>query len=103
MRKALKDKRKDYWECDRCEINSLKKDSMCPCPRGSCDAELVGVVVTKREIIYNITEWKYQYIISENIHYLTEHHPEDGIISELFFKTWDEYDDYIKENEITIT
>ena len=33
-----------YFECDRCEINSLSQDRMCPCPRGSCEAELRGVI-----------------------------------------------------------
>ena len=45
MREIIKPEKtnwEDYWVCARCEITSETKDSMCPCPRGSCDAELVG-------------------------------------------------------------
>lgn len=35
----------EFWACDRCKINSQGKQ-MCPCPRGSCEAEQVGTVTT---------------------------------------------------------
>ena len=38
-------KEEDYWECDRCHINNLG-ERMCPCPRGGCEAEPIGVIVT---------------------------------------------------------
>ena len=41
----------DYWICDRCDINS-DGERMCPCPRGSCEAELVGEV----EIVKTISK-----------------------------------------------
>lgn len=28
-----------FYECARCNIDSKSKDQMCPCPRGSCEAE----------------------------------------------------------------
>ena len=43
-------KTEGYYECPRCNINSLGRQ-MCPCPRGSCEAELVGKVVTIVEVI----------------------------------------------------
>lgn len=101
MKKVLEEKTEDYWVCDSCEHDSLG-EMMCPCPRGSCDALHMGEVVTKREIIFNVTEWLYQYLTDENIHYLVEMHPEEGIISELFFDTHDEYREYITINEITV-
>lgn len=39
----------DYYVCNRCDKNS-DKDVYCPCPRGSCEAEIVGeieVTITK--------------------------------------------------------
>jgi hypothetical protein len=42
---------KNYYECKSCKINSLTGGRMCPCPRGGCEAEKVGVVKTTIEII----------------------------------------------------
>lgn len=41
-----------YYYCERCDINSMGK-SMCPCPRGSCEASIVGKLVRTKEIIFN--------------------------------------------------
>ena len=50
----------DFYECDRCEAdisdkkaNSLNK-KYCPCPKSSCDAKLVGKVITTTKIIRNV-------------------------------------------------
>ena len=32
----------DFYTCARCEITSDTKRSMCPCPRGSCEAKISG-------------------------------------------------------------
>jgi hypothetical protein len=40
----------DYWVCGRCNITSDTEQRMCPCPRGGCDAELVGEKETKTTI-----------------------------------------------------
>lgn len=34
----------DFYSCGRCNITSLTKDRMCPCPRGSCEAKIVGEI-----------------------------------------------------------
>lgn len=101
MKKVLEDRLEEYWECNRCEKTSLDTE-WCPCPRGSCDALLMGEVITKREIIYNVTEWKYQYLLGENLHYLVELHPDEGIISENFFETFEEYMAFVRENRIKV-
>lgn len=41
---------RNYWECKRCKINSLTIDSRCPCPRGGCEAKIVGKTITTTEI-----------------------------------------------------
>lgn len=48
----------DYYKCNRCDINSLTKGSMCPCPRGGCEAKIVGTIVTtiNREISNKLTK-----------------------------------------------
>ena len=46
-------KEKDYYKCVSCNINSLTKDRMCPCPRGNCDAEIIGILRITKEIILN--------------------------------------------------
>ena len=45
--------------------------------------------------------WNYQYLEDEKLHYLTEVHPEDGILGELFFETTEEFLDYTKKHNIT--
>lgn len=42
----------EYWECSRCKNNSVD-EQWCPCPRGSCEAECVGKVITTVKIIKN--------------------------------------------------
>ena len=37
-------KSKDYYICERCELTSETKRSMCPCPRGSCEAKIAGTI-----------------------------------------------------------
>lgn len=37
--------------CDRCKINNLG-ERMCPCPRGGCEAEVIGTITT--EIKYKL-------------------------------------------------
>jgi len=44
--RMVSEKRDDYYACTRCDINSLTKDRMCPCPRGGCEAKLVGSIDT---------------------------------------------------------
>ena len=46
-------RQQEYWECDRCGINSRTRNRMCPCPRGGCEAEFTGVVTitTKTELV----------------------------------------------------
>jgi len=45
-------KKEDYYECKRCDINSLGP-RFCPCPRGGCEAEIVGVKITTVEVVIN--------------------------------------------------
>lgn len=35
-------KKRNYWHCPRCNISSNTKGRMIPCPRGGCEAILVG-------------------------------------------------------------
>lgn len=30
------------YGCERCKISSLTEGRWCPCPRGGCDAEVIG-------------------------------------------------------------
>lgn len=41
-------KQTPFWECNRCKKNSINNPEYgsCPCPRGSCEAEITGKVVT---------------------------------------------------------
>jgi hypothetical protein len=41
----------DYFECKLCNISSETKGRMCPCPRGGCEAEIVGKKLTITRII----------------------------------------------------
>jgi hypothetical protein len=46
----------DFWECDRCnrtsDDNSYEYPHRCPCPRGGCEAKVVGVKKTSVVIEY---------------------------------------------------
>ena len=46
----------DYWECGRCDITSEHPDRMCPCPRGGCEAEVVGAKITTILIVIDDKE-----------------------------------------------
>jgi hypothetical protein len=48
MKKEIK--KEDYYECKRCDINSLGL-RMCPCPRGGCEAEVVGEKITTVQVV----------------------------------------------------
>lgn len=37
-----KTKVSDFYSCERCKINTDTSGRMCPCPRGSCEAEIIG-------------------------------------------------------------
>lgn len=42
-----KTKKKPYFICTRCKNNTLKPGgTVIPCPRGSCEAEEIGELVT---------------------------------------------------------
>lgn len=45
-----KENKKEYWSCDSCKINSNTRNRMIPCPRGSCEAEIVGEIITTKEL-----------------------------------------------------
>lgn len=56
-----KSKNIDYYECKRCNLNSIK-NAWCPCPRGGCEARIEGTVkivttidrkLTKEQIKWN--------------------------------------------------
>ena len=53
------------------------------------------------KIIKN-NQWHCQYLDNECMYYLTESHPEDGIIGEYFFDTHWELEDFVKEFKIPI-
>jgi len=46
----------DYYKCDRCNINSQTPNSMCPCPRGSCEAKIIGKIEFRTTILLNGVE-----------------------------------------------
>ena len=55
----MTEKIENYYECNRCEAdnstekaNSLNK-RYCPCPKSSCDAVIVGKVITTVKVIRN--------------------------------------------------
>lgn len=49
-----------------------------------------------------MNKWLYQYLTEENLYYLSEHHPEDGVLGEDCFETFTELEKYVKDNNIPI-
>jgi hypothetical protein len=49
------------------------------------------------------TEWLYQYLEEESLHYLTQHDPYDGVVSEFYFNTFAEIDHYVEKYSIPVT
>lgn len=43
---TTKTETEDLWYCERCKISTFTEGRMCPCPRGSCDAKIIGTVTT---------------------------------------------------------
>lgn len=44
-------KKEDFWSCEKCGIDSNTKGRMIPCPRGFCDAEVIGEITITTEIV----------------------------------------------------
>lgn len=61
VKKKPKDK---IYVCDRCEITPTSgRGTMCPCPRGGCEAKLVSIpqkLYTRKEI-YTIIDRYFQH------------------------------------------
>ena len=53
MKEGIKIKKEDIYGCESCEITSETKGRMCPCPRGGCEAEIIGEKIVTTEIIIN--------------------------------------------------
>tara|TARA_R110000796_G_scaffold58413_5_gene134911 strand:- start:17835 stop:18257 length:423 start_codon:yes stop_codon:yes gene_type:complete len=47
-------------------------------------------------------KWLCQYLKDENMYYLTEHHPEDGILGEDFFYTFSDLEEFVTKNKIPV-
>jgi hypothetical protein len=49
--------------------------------------------------------WNYQFLENEKLHYLTEHHPEDGVLGEHFYEEneFNELSKFISENKIPVS
>ncbi len=43
----------DVYGCGRCKITSETKDRCCPCPRGGCEAKIIGKRIETVEIVIN--------------------------------------------------
>lgn len=52
-----------------------------------------------------MNKWLYQYLEDEKLHYLTEHHPEDGVLGEHFYEVheFDELKKFVYENKIPVS
>ena len=50
-----------------------------------------------------MNEWHYQYIKEEQLHYITEIHSDDGVITEEFPNTLDDVYKFLNDNNITLT
>jgi hypothetical protein len=48
------------------------------------------------------TKWLGQYLRNEDMFYIVEMHPEDGVEGEYFFDTKEEVDKFIIENNINL-
>lgn len=47
----------DFYYCRRCEIYSKNSEnSMIPCPRGSCEARIIGTAITTTLINQSLTK-----------------------------------------------
>ena len=49
-----------------------------------------------------ITTWLWQHLYNENLYYLTQHHPEEGVVGEHFFEKRSELESFITTNKIKI-
>lgn len=53
LKESIKVKETDIYGCSSCKITSETSGRMCPCPRGGCDAEIIGTKITTKEIKLN--------------------------------------------------
>tara|TARA_R110000824_G_scaffold106610_11_gene252071 strand:+ start:3146 stop:3541 length:396 start_codon:yes stop_codon:yes gene_type:complete len=49
--------------------------------------------------------WNYQFLENEKLHYLTEHHPEDGVLGEHFYEVneFHELEKFVSDNRIPVS
>ena len=66
------------------------------------DTQYLTVEEYKTFLEKDKTWWNKQYLDLENLYYLTEHHHEDGMLSEMFFNTEEEMEQYIADKKIEI-
>ena len=50
LKESIKIKETIVFGCIRCEITSETEGRMCPCPRGGCEAEIIGTKIPTKEI-----------------------------------------------------
>mgnify|MGYP003657171248 CR=1 FL=1 len=53
--KVINSETDNYWWCDRCERDNSGSE-MCPCPRGSCEAYIMGTINKETTIDKKLTE-----------------------------------------------
>lgn len=42
------------YGCAECKIDNIKNaDRMCPCPRGGCEAKVIGTKVTTEQVLFH--------------------------------------------------
>jgi len=102
MKKILKESVEEYWECKRCESDSISKYVSVPCPRGSCDALLMGDLIINKMIRFNKTNWVYYSTPESKKINLKEIHPSGDILNELVFDSWSDMVTYVIQNDIII-
>lgn len=54
MKNTTKTVKEDYYECKRCSINSDTEKSMCPCPRGGCEAKIKATKTVTTVVTFDI-------------------------------------------------
>jgi hypothetical protein len=42
---------KEYLECPRCKLNNFDEPEFWGCPRGSCETEAKGTLITTIEVV----------------------------------------------------
>ena len=94
----------EFYSCPRCEIDSNTKDRMCPCPRASCEAIIIGQLITTKTLIIDVDspfskdDLSYAFNAGKNLNNQISNKILEDEDEEIFDKDFEKYFNSVQSN-----